>query len=117
MTPHDWELLRELDPAERAALAAMRAHVLERVNRRRVWWPYAAAAAILIAGFFAFPRVPPAEQLAIVIPAPRAPEVRLTPAPRPAVIAKRQPLEPFVLKLVTADPDVVIYLVSNGAAE
>ena len=121
MTPRDWDLLRELDPAEQAALAEMRLNVLSRVERRRAWPPYlAAAAAVLIAVFLGIPRMPPAESLSLVVPAPRAPEVRLTavaPPPRARAVPKPGPTEPFVLKLVTADPDVIIYLVSNGAAE
>ena len=123
MTPHDWDLLRQFDAGEEAALAAMRERVFRQARRRYPVWPYAAAAAVLLAALLGYgwmPSAAPVELIAYSIAPPAAPEVSLMktkPILRAAAIPKREPAEPLVIKLVTGDPDVVIYLVSNGAAE
>ncbi len=112
-----------------AHYAAVRARVISqlRSRRRRVWtWSAAALAAaafaVLVAARLSIPQgaVPPPPQVALAHPP--APELAARPQPSsrrpvsvPAQAAARPrrrilaPSEPLVVKLVTDNPDVVIY--------
>lgn len=126
------ELLREAhrEPLAEAHFAAVRARVMERLeNRRRPWWkrawvygPAAAVAAVVLVFLRPVPHqvTKPRASVAIVTPAPTpAP----WPAPPPPAVARRRPVRrrvtpappkvsaagPEMVKLMTDDPDVVIY--------
>jgi putative zinc finger protein len=106
--------------------AAMRAGVLERLESRRrpaawrlVWAGGLAAIAALVLLWFETPRrepVRPAPQVAVAIPSVTTVE---NPPPRPAQRHHRthrlrpkappEPSQPLLVKLITDDPDVVIY--------
>jgi hypothetical protein len=123
------------EPIEAAHFAAVRARVLAEIEggRARRWrfaWMYAMAAAavvLLVAGW-------PRPELHMVVPmpspvaAPVVAKVVLPVAlPRPrnvvAVAAKRvkelepEPAESMVVKLLTNDPDVVIYWITGTKGE
>jgi hypothetical protein len=113
------------DPVGEAHLAAVRARVLARVrrDRRRVWvWGLVGVAAALLLALLPARREIPAPPVA-VLAHPPAPVVALTPArvehharhikkpPRTQIAAAA---EPVVIKLLTDDPDVVIYWISDG---
>lgn len=113
-----------------AHLAAVRARVLERLARpplwRRAWilgpaMGAAVTAAVVALVLARWPAVPPPP------PVPRLPAlarmVAPTPAPRPvasrarrrsrAVAPPAEPVEPLVVRLVTDDPDVVLYWIAD----
>ena len=103
-----------------AALGRVRAGVMGRVRRRRMARRAGAAAvaAALLAGVF-LTREPEMERLSLAMPAgPAAPVVMKTrvplerPAARPAMARGAEKITLF-----TADPDVVIVLVTEGAGE
>lgn len=111
-------------PIENAHFAAVRARVLQQIqNRRRRWRLAWAGALAMSAGATLFlmlaprpvdpPHValvhPPALQGALPEPAPPAPRVR--PVRRKA--KPPRPPEPLMVKLITDDPDVVIYWIAN----
>jgi predicted anti-sigma-YlaC factor YlaD len=117
------EVHRELPGT--ADFAAMRAGVLERLERRRrpaawglVWAGGLAAIAALVLLWFETPRREPAKptpQVAVAKPPVQTVE---NPLARPVrrrhrahAIRPKQTPEPLVVKLTTDDPDVVIYLV------
>ena len=128
-------MLREAheEPLEEAHLAAVRARVLGRVQRkRRVWWPVwagAVAAGTLAVMLFVArtqqPAIPRAAGRVAVVQAPttgplpdgrgsipsherkRVVRRKLTPTP-PA-----PPAEPLLVKLITDDPNVVIYWIAD----
>ena len=124
-------LVREAhgEPIEAAHFAAVRARVLaglERAPARR--WRYAwagalaAAAAVLLVGLWPRPEL----HMAVPIPkAPAAPAIaRTVPPPHPRALAKPRPPEPvqqasapMVVKLLTDDPDVVIYWITGTKGE
>jgi anti-sigma factor RsiW len=125
------------EPIAAGHYAAVRARVLDRVAReRRPWrrWVWAAglAAGLAVAGVFLAMRsaekpkvfvaavrprvaqevpVRPVEPVAATVPA-RRPRPRRTVAPRPP-----QPVEPLVVKLITNDPNVVIYWIADRKEE
>ena len=131
----DLELLREAhrEPLEEAHYAAVRARVLAELgrNRRPVWrWMWvgglvaAAAAAVLLL----WPRaVQTPERIEIAAIRPAAPQIE---EPRPAHVThprrairapsfaavsepERHPAEPLVVKLLTDDPNVIIYWIAD----
>jgi anti-sigma factor RsiW len=120
------DLLREAhaEPIAPAAFTAVRARVMERLERRRRRvWLYAAAAVLLLAVALYFaPRRPPAPVVvAVVPPAPVPIPLVAAPAPasrrpRPVRHPKPHPARPLVteagpemVRLMTDDPNVVIY--------
>ncbi|HUB80179.1 MAG TPA: zf-HC2 domain-containing protein [Bryobacteraceae bacterium] len=122
-------LVREAhgEPIEAAHFAAVRARVLaglERAPARR-WryaWAGALAAAVLLVGLWPRPEL----HMAVPIPkAPAAPAIaRTVPPPHPRALAKPRPPEPvqqasapMVVKLLTDDPDVVIYWITGTKGE
>lgn len=128
--------LREVheEPLEAAHLAAVRARVLAQLEpKRRSAWRWAwipALAAVLVAGFFLAgtgraPVQPPLVALApppaplVPPPAPVNPEPPPAKKPPQRVVrvhrAKRTPpsAEPLMVKLITDDPNVVIYWIAN----
>jgi anti-sigma factor RsiW len=100
-----------------AALRDVRVRVMSQLQARRrrtayLWWATAAAClAALFLGLQVRPRAP--ESLAIVIAAPKAPQIALARASRPhrtrarAALARSAP-QPIVIKMLTDDPNVVI---------
>jgi len=126
----DLSILRaaHAEPISPAHLAAVRAGVLEQIQResrpaRRLGWMGAlvAAAAVLVLLFLPRrvepPRIavtpPPAPLYEPVAPAAAqpVPPKRAPPArPKPR---RRPPAEPLMVKLITDDPNVVIYWIAN----
>lgn len=112
-------------PAE-AVFAAVRARVMERVApRRRVVWAYglgAAVAALLLVLAIGIPRdaVPPPPQALVRTPEPPA-EAFVIPRPVPArverTVIRRAAREQVLIKLVTNDPDVVIYWIAESKGD
>ncbi len=110
------------EPDERA-VAAVRTSVLAAAAPRR--WPLlvAVAAALVIAiaigSVQQLRRPAPVPMPVAVIYPPEAPVVRHTPkpAPEPVRVAAATPSEPMVIKIVTDDPDVVIYWLVEGATD
>ncbi len=136
------QVLRDAHAEEPATahFAAVRARVLSELGRdRRPWWSggwalglAAAALAVLMAVWMRPPRreVPPPEiarvspPAGVPVPAPKAPR----PAPVPHVSRRAQPrlpqlkpamepVKPLVVKLVTDDPNVVIYWITETRGE
>ena len=133
-------LLREAhaDPVEEAHLAAVRARVLSELergaNRRwRLGWVYAMAVAAMVLLMAVWPRsskrvavtVPPAPVVAVA-QVPRAEP--LLPDPQrygvvefdekfKAVSVAEKPAEPLVVKLLTDDPNVIIYWITDSKGE
>jgi anti-sigma factor RsiW len=125
------ELLRDAheDALNPAHFAAVRSRVVAQLERERrpFWrraWVYGlavAAAALLLAiavrpSRFVVPRPPEVAMIhppavAIPVPPPRPP--RTTRKPRPKV----EPREPVLVRLVTDNPDVVIYWISETKGE
>ncbi|HXB72571.1 MAG TPA: zf-HC2 domain-containing protein [Candidatus Acidoferrales bacterium] len=115
------------EPLPPAAYTAVRGRVMaELAAGRRVWWRWAgglaAAAAIVIMVALAVwpePRVAPLPRIALAIPP--APELHLTLAPhafraaplsRAARVSKRSP-QPLLVRLITDDPNIVIYWIAD----
>jgi len=131
------ELVREAheEPVEAAHFAAVRARVLSELERgaARRWrfaWMYAMAAAAVVLLIVLWPR--PVQHLALPTPqAPIAPvvakahlpprEVRtVRPRHRRPVLKEQvaqEPAEPMVVKLLTNDPDIVIYWITDTKGE
>lgn len=129
-------LVREAhgEPVEAAHFAAVRARVLSELERgaARRWrfaWMYAMAAAVVVL-LIGWPR--PEQHMVVPMPqAPAAPTVakvqtpvvktvRRRSRPRVAVARKeepQEPAEPMVVKLLTNDPDVVIYWITGTKGE
>ena len=126
------------EPPSEAHFAAVRARVLAKVRHdRRPWWRkgwayglVAAAAALLIGLVLRpgpAPAPPPMPQVAVTQPPP-AVEVRPAESVRrPAGLHHKKrvqapppvvgPVRPLVVKLVTDDPDVVIYWITDTRGE
>ena len=112
-----------------AHFAAVRARVLAELergpNRRWRWmWAPAMAAAAMALLMALWPRPPQS----LVLPLPPAPAaappeiakavpVRHAPRPRKLAAKLREPSEPLVVKLLTDDPDVVIYWITGTKGE
>jgi anti-sigma factor RsiW len=110
------------EPVDPALLAAVRAGVLSRIERRRrLVWPWAAAlaAAMSLAAILLAPaRKPDPPPMPVAVARPPAPAIqpplRDHPVSRPKVRRPRprskpeKPAEPLVVKMLTDDPDVVI---------
>ncbi|HKE25831.1 MAG TPA: zf-HC2 domain-containing protein [Bryobacteraceae bacterium] len=131
-------LLREAheEPMAEAHFAAVRGRVLAEIDarpRRRWEWAAAlAAAALLLAGVFVFLRTPHQKS------SPRRPVAAVTAPPAPSIAAPARPptrrrrlgapirrvrgtvnpaevsSEPVVVKLLTDDPNVVIYWIGDS---
>ena len=111
--------LRDAAEIPPAAYTAVRARVMERVAERRRAWPLwmtaVSASACLL--WILFPRTaPPAARPApAAVPAAAAPAP--APAPPPPIVHVRHrrnpkpaaPDQPLQIKMLTDDPDVVIY--------
>jgi anti-sigma factor RsiW len=113
------EAHREI-PAE-AHFAAVRTRVMERVARphRPTWWYALAAAAVLLVALTVrpeWPPVPPGPLAVVQAPAPPAGALtipkRLEKASRRAGV-RRARTGQVLIKLVTDDPDVVIYWIAE----
>jgi len=106
-------------------------YVALRAIRPRQWWKVAAAAALFLVALGGIalkvqPEVAPPPALAQVrqwAPPPQAPEVRKT-VRAPVPVVAREPeqtaktaSEPMVVKLLTSDPDVVIYWIVEGTGD
>ena len=111
------------EPLPAAAYSAVRARVMADVSRRRQpWWHWAAglaAAALVVMVALAMrplPEIQPLPRLALAVP--RAPDVhaaapappRSKPRPPVAAAANRQPV---LVRLVTNDPDIVLYWIAD----
>jgi anti-sigma factor RsiW len=135
-------LLREAhaEPLDASAFAAVRARVIGELERRpaRRWWLALAAvcAAALVAAIFAIRTTPPGRPVALrAAPTPQVEVPRLiepSPAPPPAVVVRvhhrrprREPAveapkaetQPLVVKMVTDDPNIVIYWIADTRGE
>jgi anti-sigma factor RsiW len=114
-----------------APYEAVRARVLERIEsrRRRAWflgWTAGLAAAAIILMLLLLPRPPAVEPVQFALKPPEAPPIapRARPIPhhrrsrmRPAVPAEVPAAEPLVVKLITDDPDVVIYWIMDNQGD
>ncbi len=111
------------EPVEQAVLDGIRGRAMAAIAaaprpRVRWWWwlaPAAVAVAILLMGIMRVPEPPRAPVVAAV---GQLPELRRALSPPPAGRPERppqakglphRPLEPLLMKIVTDDPDVVIY--------
>ena len=115
------------EPIEAAHFTAVRARVLAEIERgqARRWrfaWMSAMAAAAVVLLAVIWPR----PELHLVLPTPSSPvapvvaKVVLPPTPKVVVRAKlrpAEPSEPMVVKLLTDDPDVVIYWITGTKGE
>lgn len=112
------------EPLEAAAFTAVRARVLAQIDHTRglAWWlawigALAAAAAVLVILLLPRPVPPPKMiaappvQVAAVVRAPVIP-VPAIPVARPKKRKVPRP-EPLIVKLITDDPNVVIYWITN----
>jgi hypothetical protein len=133
------ESLREED-IDPAALVQVRQRVLDRLEKRgRRWWPVwlaAAACAVVLAGAILSPRLQPAPAIPVALKLPQAPPAayrtasvfraatvreRSSPAASPPLpsrlgtVSRLSDPQPLLIKVVTDDPDVVIYwIVEKG---
>ena len=134
MNEEDWvELLREAhrEPIDPAHCAAVRARVLAEIGRARkpVWrWAWALSAAAVVVAVMLVPRSKPvgrASWPAFLVYGPARPMEQVAEVPKP-VAHHRRPirrqegrpggpphLEPVVIKLLTDDPNVVIYWIGE----
>ena len=127
----NWEEVKDLlkeaheEPIAAADYAAVRARVMSELARRsRPWWPLgrvwaaaASAAVLLVAARVDWsPNVEPLPAVALAYPA--APEVRkVTPRPQRALKAPKTKGESLLVRVVTDDPDVVIYWIADAKGE
>jgi anti-sigma factor RsiW len=129
------EFVREAhgEPLEAAHFAAVRARVLAEIERGRgprwgLAWGFAlavAAAVLLVAVWTRPPKsmvlpMPPAPAAPLVAQAVRAPAAvpaRRRRPPRQVMVKADQPAEPMVVKLLTDDPDVIIYWITETKGE
>ncbi len=118
------------EPIDLTAQAAVRARVLDQVHRRPksagpLAWAAALVASAAAVAFLLLPRpVPPPRVAPALRPAP-APQLQFAVAPpvpvaptKPAVRKRRlapkpKPPQPLLVKLVTDDPNVIIYWIPN----
>ena len=128
------ELLREAhqEPLAQDHFDAVRARVLERLRPqpRRVWWPVWACASVIATGVVVWMalvgepvRLPrtgrrPAPPIAAAVPQVlQLPPVVSKPKVRRVQRVKKAPpppaAEPLLVKLITDDPDVVIYWIAD----
>lgn len=119
------------EPIEAARFAAVRARVLDRIQRQRrpAWWlPWVAVPLAAAAMLFVTFRPRPVEPLPVALSLPPAPQIQpVEPAAEPTAppapprrprrirpkLNPRRPPEPLMVKLVTDDPNVVIYWIAN----
>jgi hypothetical protein len=133
MKDPEWEKTRELlreahqEPLAQAHFDAVRARVLERLQsrRRRIWWPLWVGASLVATGVVIWValvgqvvRLPRAGQGPVppIAATTRTPEVApVAPKPKPGRVhrARKPPTEPLLVKLITDDPDVVIYWIAD----
>jgi anti-sigma factor RsiW len=109
-----------------AQFAAVRARVMERVRqKRRPVWVYAGAAAAVVLAALAGIRmeqqpVPPEPEAVCRVPAPPA-EAFVIPRKAEAAVRRaaphRHPREQVLMKLVTNDPNVVIYWIAESKGD
>jgi len=103
--------------------AAVRARVQDRMARERrsawrrwVWAPAFVAAGLALVGVFLTKRPGERPKVYVAEVRPRAvqrrPRIRRRVAPEP-----QPPVEPLVIKLITDDPNVVIYWFADGKGE
>lgn len=124
------ELLREMrdEPAPAGSLRRVQAGVSQRIaasSHRGTAWrvALALAAGVVLAAFLLRPPQPPSvPETAALAPAVQPPKPELTPAavkpapPKPAVRRVRKPPSPdggAIIRIETADPDVVILLIGE----
>ena len=123
------------EPLPPATYTAVRGRVMaELVDTRRVWWRWAAglaaAVVVILVALAVWPErpVPPLPRLAMAVPA-APPVIRTAPeifraAPeifRAARVSKRSappqpkpvPRQPLLVRLVTDDPNIVIYWIAD----
>lgn len=125
-------LVREIhaQPLEEAHFSAVRARVLaeiERASARR--WRFAWAGALASAAAVAVMALWPRPELRLALPMPRGPAApaiarvvppphhRTVASPRMVVRNEKPATEPMVVKLLTDDPNVVIYWISGTKGE
>lgn len=124
------EILRELgeEPVPGDSLARVRARVDERIAGRmrwRWWWIPAVAAVAVVMVFVLWPprvAVPPAAPAPTIAELPKPPVVEpklvAEPAPRPVAVHRRaRVFDGPVIRVETADPDVVLIFVTEGGGE
>ena len=113
-----------------AVLDAVRSRVMARAARQPArgafaWWdvavPLAFAAALAVAILWPREVLPPAAVAAVIPPAPASPHIvwakhEPRPRPKPAAHVARAtpPSEPLLMRIVTGDPNVVIYWIVEG---
>jgi anti-sigma factor RsiW len=131
----EWLRDAHAEPVDAAHFTAMRARVLAELERgpNRGWrraWVYAMLAAAAVLLIAVWPRRPQSV-VAPMPPAPAAPMAQVVRAPaastahhrkRPRKIEVKaeepaEPAEPLVVKLLTDDPNVIIYWISDGKGE
>jgi hypothetical protein len=121
------------EPVEAAHFAAVRARVLAEIERGRgprwgLAWGFAlalAAAVLLVAVWtrppqslvLPMPPAPVAPPMAQVVRAPAAVQAPRRKQPRQVMVKADRPAEPMVVKLLTDDPDVIIYWITGTKGE
>lgn len=115
------------EPLPPASYTAVRGRVMAELAAGRAWWWWrragglAAAAVVMLVALAVWPepRVQPLPRLALA--KPTAPEIHLTQAPplfraapliRAARVGKRS-AQPLLVRLVTEDPNIVIYWIAD----
>jgi len=117
------EILRtaHLEPLDPAHYTVVRSRVLAEIERERSpsYWPWIAALAAAIVLLLIWPKPPQRlDPPAVALAHPPAPGVApMRPQPATAGRPRPAPLEPLVVKIVTDNPDVVIYWISNPKGE
>ncbi len=111
------------EPLDASAFTAVRARVLDRIDRARrrppswLGWIGALAAAATVLITLLLPRpVPPPNLVAPPQPVLAPPAPVIAPAPKAVSGRKRKSAtrpEPLMVKLITDDPNVVIYWITN----
>jgi hypothetical protein len=128
-------VLKELaaDEPDPVVYSAMRARLLAASEPRRRWVWALAAAAVVIIGLATvvwqyerrLTEIPPPEMARASLPTPSAPELKTRPvhrATRPRRVPPPKPVaaraaEPMVMKLLTDDPNVVIYWIVDETGD
>lgn len=103
-----------------ADLGVPRNAALRRIRTQRLAWRAVACAAAVLLLLLWIPRESKVETLALAVPSIAAPEIQVTPKAPPVIPVVRyrphkqeQEQKPVVVKMLTDDPNIVIYWVTD----